>query len=141
MNQVIAAAPTQQDVFKSISDNVGGSTDPMVFYVVGLIAVGLVLLLVVVNSLKKRSSLPRPVNHQGRLMREVLKRLPLRRRELKQLKALAAEQGCTSPLTFVLCPSLLAKGLGESGRADKRVLMGVAKKMGILKKREVRSEK
>jgi hypothetical protein len=137
MVELLAAAPTQEDVFKSISQNVGEPTDPRVFYVVGGIAAGLVLLLIVVNAFKKRTARPRNVNHQGKLMRELLRRLPLRKGEVRQLKAMAAEQGLASPLTLVLCPSLLAKGLSEPGRADKRVLMGVAKKMGILRKKKL----
>jgi hypothetical protein len=132
---VLAANPTQADVFKSISDNVGSPTDPRVFYVVAAVGVGIVLLLIAVNAFKKRAALPRAVNHQGKLMKEVLKRVGLRKGEVRQLKVLAGEQGCASPLTLVLCPSLLAKGLAEKGRADKRTLMGVARKMGIIKKK------
>jgi len=65
----------------------------------------------------------------------MLKRVPLRGGEIKQLKLMAADQGCESPLTLVLCPSLMAKGMQDNGKADKRVVMGVARKMGILKKR------
>src|SRR3954454_11490646 len=111
MSIVAAAALKQEDVFKSISDSVGGSSDPPPFYIAGLIAAGVVLLLVVVNSLKKRQAAPRAVNHQGKLMKEILKRVPLKGGEVKQLKTMAAEQGCASPLTLVLCPSLIAKGL------------------------------
>jgi hypothetical protein len=112
-----------------------GSSDPRLFYVLGLAAVGFVLLLVVVNSFKNRQARPRAVNHQGKLMKELLKKVPLKGGEVKQLKHMAAEQGCVSPLTLVLCPSLLAKGMNSKGKADKRVIMGVAKKMGILKKK------
>lgn len=129
------AAVRQEDVFKSISDNVGGSTDPKFFYILALAGAGFVLLLVVINSFKNRQVRPRAVNHQGKLLKELLKKVPLKNGEVKQLKAMAAEQGCDSPLTLVLCPSLLAKGMNTKGKADKRVVMGVAKKMGILKKK------
>jgi hypothetical protein len=129
------AAVRQEDVFKSISDNVGGSTDPKLFYILALAGAGFVLLMVVINSLKNRQARPRAVNHQGKLLKELLKKVPLKNGEVKQLKAMAAEQGCDSPLTLVLCPSLLAKGMNTKGKADKRVVMGVAKKMGILKKK------
>jgi hypothetical protein len=135
MTMLAAGAPKQEDVFKSISDNVGGSGDPTVFYIVALAGAGLVTLLVVVNSFMKRKAVPRAVNHQGKLLKEMLKRVPLKGGEVKQLKTMAAEQGCASPLTLVLCPSLLAKGLNAKGKADKRVVMGVARKMGILKKK------
>lgn len=125
----------QEDVFKSISENVGSTADPKVFYAVILGAAALVLLLVVINARRKREVVPRAVNHQGKLMKEVLKRVPLKSGELKQLKVMAGEQGYESPLTLVLCPSLLAKGVNEKGRADKKVIMGIARKMGIVKKK------
>ncbi|MDB5323857.1 MAG: hypothetical protein JWN40_5488 [Phycisphaerales bacterium] len=125
----------QEDVFKSISDNVGGTTDPKVFYVVALIGTGLVLLLVVINNLKKRQASPRAVNHQGKLLKEILKSLPLKKGEIKHLKTMAVEQRCASPLTLILCPSVLARGINAKGKADKRVVMGVARKMGILNKK------
>jgi hypothetical protein len=131
----LAAAMKQEDVFKSMRDNVGGSVDPKLFYVLGLAAAAFVLLMVVINSMKNRQSRPRAVNHQGKLMKELIKKVALKGGEVKQLKTMAAEQGCTSPLTLVLCPSLLAKGMNTKGKADKRVVMGVAKKMGILKKK------
>ena|SRR5947207_9448163 len=126
----------QEDVFKSISDNVGSTADPKVFYIVAAIGVAFVVLLIVINALKKRQTLPRAVNHQGKLIKEMLKTVGLKSAEIKQLRTMAAEQGCSSPLTMVLCPSLLAKGVNvKGGKADKRVVMGVARKMGILKKK------
>jgi hypothetical protein len=125
----------QEDVFKSISDNVGNSSDPKVFYVVAAIGVAIVLLLVFVNKMMKRRATPQAMNHQGKLVGELLKKVPLRKKEVKHLRTMAAEQGCDSPLTLVLCPSLMAKALSEKGRADKRVVMGVARKMGIVKKK------
>src|SRR5438105_470648 len=125
----------QEDVFKSISENVGSSGDPRVFYIVAALGVGLVVLLIVINALKKRQASPRAVNHQGRLLKELSKAVSLKKGEVKQLKTMAAEQGCDSPLTLVLCPSLLAKGINSKGKADKRVVMGVARRMGILRKK------
>ena len=130
-----AAQLRQEDVFKSISDNVGGAGDPTPFYAVALVGAGIVLVLLVVNYFQKRQASPRAVNHRGKLIKEMLKRVPLRGGEIKQLKLMAADQGCESPLTLVLCPSLMAKGMQDSGKADKRVVMGVARKMGILKKK------
>jgi hypothetical protein len=130
-----AAQLRQEDVFKSISDNVSGTGDPTPFYAVAMVGAGIVLVLLVVNFFQKRQASPRAVNHRGKLIKEMLKRVPLKSGEVKQLKTMAAEQGCVSPLTLVLCPSLLAKGLNAKGKADKRVVMGVARKMGILKKK------
>jgi hypothetical protein len=130
-----AAQLRQEDVFKSISDNVSGSGDPTPFYAIAMAGGAVLLVLLVVNWINKRRANPRAVNHQGKLVKEILRRVPLRGGELKQLRVAATEQGCQSPLTLVLCPSLLAKGIQEKGKADKRVLMGVARKMGILKKK------
>jgi hypothetical protein len=130
-----AAQLRQEDVFKSISENVSGSGDPTPFYAMALVGVGIILMLIVVNQFMKRQARPRAVNHQGKLVKEMLRRLPLRGGEVKQLRLMAAEQGCESPLTLVLCPSLMAKGIQEKGKADKRVVLGVARKMGILKKK------
>ena len=130
-----AAQLRQEDVFKSISENVSGSGDPTPFYALALVGVAIVLVLVVVNHFMKHQARPRAVNHRGKLIKEMLRRLPLRGGEVKHLKLMAAEQGCESPLTLVLCPSLMAKGIQEKGKADKRVVLGVAKKMGILKKK------
>src|SRR3954471_17914287 len=133
----VLAQLKQEDVFKSISENVGSSnTDPRYFYVFALIGAAVVLLLVVVNSFKKREAAPRAVNHQGKLVKEIVKKVPLKSADIKHLKTTAAEQGCASPLTLILCPSILAKGINAKGKADKRVLMGVAKKMGVLRKKE-----
>lgn len=134
MKQILAQLK-QEDVFKSISDNVGSSGDPKVFFIVAGIAVAIVVVLVWVNRVMKQRATPRAVNHQGKLVGELLKKVPLRKAEVKQLKTMAAEQGCESPLTLVLCPSLIAKGLNEKGRSDRRVVMGVARKMGIIKKK------
>src|SRR5215217_6386578 len=118
----------QEDVFKSISDNVGNSADPKAFYIVGGVVVAIIVVLVVINNWMKRQASPQAVNHQGKLVKELLKKVPLKKGEVKQLKTMDAEQGCESPLTLVLCPSLIAKGLNEKGRADRRVVMGVARK-------------
>src|SRR5688500_4837884 len=105
----------QEDVFKSISENVSGSGDPTPFYAVAIAAVTVVVVLTVVNWINKRRANPRAVNRQGKLVKEILRRVPVRRAEFKQLRVAASEQGCQSPLTLVLCPSLLAKGIQEKG--------------------------
>ena len=131
------AAPTQEDVFRSIQDNVGGSTvDTSQFVPFALAAAGLVLLLVVASQRRKRVVAPRPLNHQGKLLREVLKSVPLRGREVKQLKAIAehadAGRPLASPLTLLLCPSVMAKTIqGKRFKVDRRALASVARKAGL----------
>ena len=127
----ILALPKQSDVFKSISENVSGNSDPTVFYAVMLGIAAIVFLLVVSSALRKRQSRPKGVNHQGKLIKEMAKRVALRKSEIRALKTIAAEQGCSSPLTLVLCPSLLAKGINARGKADRKWAMTVARKVGL----------
>jgi hypothetical protein len=127
----ILAQPKQSDVFKSISENVSGNSDPKIFYAVMLGIAAIVFLLVVSSALRKRQSRPKGVNHQGKLIKEMTKRVSLRKSEIRALKTIAAEQGCSSPLTLVLCPSLLAKGINARGKADRKWAMMVARKVGL----------
>ena len=127
----ILAQPKQSDVFKSISENVSGTSDPKIFYAVMLGIAIIVFVLVVNSALRNRQSKPRGVNHQGKLLKEMLKRVSLRKSEVRALRTIAAEQGCTSPLTLVLCPSLLAKGINARGKADRKSAMTVARKVGL----------
>ena len=47
------------------------------------------------------------------------------------LKLLAEEQNLSSPLTLLLCPSILAKAVKErSGKVDRKAILSVAKKLG-----------
>jgi hypothetical protein len=128
---ILSTQLKQEDVFKSISKNVSGETDPTVLYAVLLTMAAVIVVLVLVNALRKREARPKSVNHQGKLVKEMLRRLPLRKGELRALRAIAAEQGCESPLTLLLCPSLLAKGINARGKADRRSAMTVAKKVGL----------
>jgi hypothetical protein len=109
------AQPTQEDVFRSIQDNVGGKpADVRPLLMFGALGAAVVLLVVVVNQRRQRQVAAPPLNNAGRLAREVTRDLPLRAAELRQLKALAeqsraTDQPVSSPLTFLLCPSLLEK--------------------------------
>ena len=121
----------QEDVFKSISENVSGSSDPKMLYAILLGMAAIIFLAVVVNALRKRESKPRGVNHQGKLLKEMLKAMPLKKGEVRALKTIATEQGCSWPLTLVLCPSLLAKGINARGKSDRKWAMAVARKLGL----------
>src|SRR5690242_20213892 len=61
----VFAAPSQQEVFKSIQDNVGGTTDPKKFFAFMIGAAGLVVLLAVLSNRKKRQITPKVLHHQG----------------------------------------------------------------------------
>ena len=119
------------DVFKSTQDqmNAGPDSNRLLGLLLGMVAI--VLLLIVVHYRRQREVRPRATNHRGKLLREVLKQLPLRSAEVKQLKALAEQENCTSPLVLLLCPSVLTKGLQKRGaKANRKVLARMATKLG-----------
>src|SRR3954451_20266574 len=95
----VFAAPTQQEVFKSIQDNVGQTTDPKKFFAFMALAAGLIVLLAVLSNRKKRQVTPKSLNHQGKLLKEILRQVDLSAAEVRQLKVLADAQKVSSPLT------------------------------------------
>ena len=131
---------TQEDVFKSINENVsnsGGGSGRM-FLAVVLGAVALVLLLTLLNVRRKRVETPTAVNHPGKLQKELTKHISLKPAELKQLKILAegerrAGNPVESPMVFLLCPSAFAAAM-RAGRVkvDRKIMAGVARKMGLI---------
>jgi hypothetical protein len=126
----ILAAPTQQEVFKSIQDNVGSTTDPKKFFAFLIGIVALCMMLAVLSKRKQRQVTPKTLNHPGKLLREVTRRIDLRPAELKQLKVLADSKDISSPLTLLICPSVLAKAVKDRpGKVDRKVMMAVAKKL------------
>ncbi len=83
------AAPTQEDVFRSIQTSVdepssGGRLLPFL-----MAGAAVIILLAVFTQRRKREFAPKALNHQGKLLKEVLKSVPLRSAEVKQLKLLA----------------------------------------------------
>ena len=134
------AAPTQEDVFRSIADNVGQQPGESGNGLAVLLcaAGGLVLLVVVLGSRARRQAVSQPLNHPRKLMREVMKAVPLRRGEVKHLRLLAdaaaADGGepVESPLTLLLCPSVLARALkNRPAKVDRSVIANVVRKMGL----------
>lgn len=138
----LIGAMTQDDVFKSISQNVSGEGDggghEKTFLAVLLGTIGIILLLALFNVRNKRQAMPKAVNHPGRLMKEVMRQIPLKPAELKQLKVLAegerrAGVEIDSPLVFLICPSALATALrANRAKIDKKVMTGIARKMGLV---------
>ena len=134
-----ADPPTQEDVLRSIGKNVSESDDSgRVLGALAAIAGGIVLL-VVVGQRRGREAGPKTLHSHPKLMKEVLRTVPLKPAEVKQLKLLLHEycarggeaEGAKSPLTLVLCPSLLLKA--THARPDKvkpEVVAGLARKLG-----------
>ncbi len=118
-----------EDVFRSTEDSFNETPDMHRVWALMLAATVIVVLLIAFNYKRKREVRPKTLNHQGKLLKEVLKQLPIRSGEIKQLKLLAEQEECSSPLVMILCPSLLAKGI-RNRTADRKVLGRVARKVG-----------
>jgi hypothetical protein len=125
-----SAKPTQQDVFRSIEDNVKESNESggkmLLFLGAG---VALVLLLALFGRRQQQKETPKSLNNPGKLTRQLCSALSLKKPELKQLKLVADqttaadEQPLTSPLVLLLCPSVLVKAVqSKSPKLDRKVL-------------------
>jgi hypothetical protein len=125
-------------VFKSIQDSVGQRHDVNSTPVI-LLALGGALVLAVLVYMSKREQkkvvAPSALNHAGKLAREMVKEVNLKAVDMKQLKMLADsivdQVGETpDPLTLLLCPSLLAKGVNANpARMDRKVVAQMVKRM------------
>jgi hypothetical protein len=116
-----AGTPTQEEVFRSFQENMVEKTDgTRVIAVVFLAAATVVVLLLVANR-HKRQVTPKVLNHPGKLLKEVGKGVALKGSEVKRLKVLAEQCQCSSPLTLLLCPSLLERAMkGKRGEGASR---------------------
>jgi hypothetical protein len=133
----LPAQPTQEEVFKSIGDTVNEPLDTSRVVAVVAAIGGVVVLLVVVGQWRKRDPKSRSLDHPGKLLKEVMRNVPLKGAELKQIKILSqevrprgADRRVDSPLTLLLCPSLLGEAAKQSrGKADLPVVAGLVKKL------------
>jgi hypothetical protein len=108
------ANPSMEDVSKSISSNMDEKVDGR--KVIGFLAgfAGLVILMVLINNRQQRKEVPKVTNHQGRLMRELMRSAGLKRSQIRQLKSLSDDladrsQPVENLVTLLLCPSLIRK--------------------------------
>ena len=146
----LVAGPTQSDVFKSIQDSVGQEkkvdyTAPILLAVGG---VGVLAVLVVLNRRDQTvSKKPATLNSPAKLTREILREVPLKSAEMKQLKSLADSLGqklgeTPDPMTLLLCPSLLARGVSSApSRLDRKLLAQVVRKMKLTEVNQRRESK
>lgn len=124
------ANPTQEDVFRSVNQNLDNPVDMSKAVPYLLVALGLLILVVLYHFYRQRQPSPRSLNHPGKLTREISRRLALRPRELKQLKILAQEQQLEHPLTLILCPSALGKAIRKpSPRVDRSVVKQIVQRL------------
>jgi hypothetical protein len=136
----LRAGPTQEDFFKSMQrtreihaprlPSLPASFDPTPFVIA---AAGLLLLLLVLMAMRQNRTARKPaapLRSPRKLGREVAKRISLKSREWRQVKAAADQQACASPLTLLLCPSLLTKATQDpDARLDRKILGDVARKL------------
>jgi hypothetical protein len=134
-------APTQDEFFRSMQKtrevnppgvNLPRSRDamPLVMAAAGLLMLLLVLMAIRQSRLRRQPAAAAVLNSPRKLAREVARRVPLTRREWRQVRAAAGGQGCDSPITLLLCPSLLIKAAqDEPAKLDRRVLTDVARKL------------
>jgi hypothetical protein len=129
----VSAAPTQEDVFKSISDNVGEKTDSRPFIAVFAVIVGIAIVVSVISKRQERVITPKPLNNRGKLLKEVMRATSLRPAENRMLKSLAESQSLENPLVLMLCPSVLEKAMrGRQGKIERKVALQLARKAGLL---------
>jgi hypothetical protein len=108
-------AASQQDVFKSIENNVDSPIDARLFLALLLCAASAVLFLAYISRRRKMRLVAAAENHPGHLLKEISKKIDLEPADLKRLKAMQLrarnELGMEvqSPLTLMLCPSVLGK--------------------------------
>jgi len=133
------AKPSAGDVFKSIQDNVNDNGDESMKNAVPWIcaAVGVILIFAFIGQRQAARATPKALNSPSRLAKEVMRVIPLRPRELKQVKLASdemnagdPEKSLCSPLVLLLCPSVLTKASkNQLTRADRNELLAVLKKL------------
>ncbi len=129
---IARANPTQEDVFKSISENMGAKTDNSHFLAGMAIVAGVAILIGIFTRRKPPAAKKQSLNNPTRLMKEIVRATSLRPAEVKYLKTLAERESISSPLTLLLCPSVLLRAARTSNsKAEKRLLLQVTRKLGI----------
>src|SRR5688572_20822700 len=82
---------TQEDVFRSISDNVSQSADSGKALPLLLGGAGVLVLLVLLGMRRNRAAVPRSLHHNGKLLREITRSVHLKPAELRQLKTMTEQ--------------------------------------------------
>jgi hypothetical protein len=131
-----ASGPKLEDISKSYQDSLGGDLDTDKFLYILLGVISLIVLLAVLAQQRKRFTRKKSTNRPGKLLREIIRAAPLKKRELKQLKILAdnadTEEPVQNPLALMLCPSVIARTIQKKRlKVDRKALIGVARKAGL----------
>ncbi|GIW75594.1 MAG: hypothetical protein KatS3mg104_0657 [Phycisphaerae bacterium] len=104
---LLAKTATPEEVFKSIGESLDASINPnhVILILVGLICL-VVFLKYFTQTVGKKPS-QKVINNPGKLTRELVRQLGLKKSELSQLRRLADQEGLEHPLSLLLCPSVL----------------------------------
>lgn len=130
MTATPAVALTQDEVLQSINQHVSSTVD--MTKLVPYLVLGLAALLLVVwyTHHTQPKLVTKPLHHRGKLLREIARKLQLNAAQIRTLKILAQEQRLGSPLTLLLCPSLLGKAIHTPNpRVDRMVLSEVVHRL------------
>jgi hypothetical protein len=115
----VRANPSQEDVFKSIQSNVSDPMDGRKVAAFFVAAAAVVILIVVINNRQQRVVKPKIVNHQAKLLRELMKSAGLKSSQVRQLKMLSADlrergEPVDNLVTLLLCPSLIKRARDDN---------------------------
>ncbi|HEX8322517.1 MAG TPA: hypothetical protein VF595_01270 [Tepidisphaeraceae bacterium] len=114
IQSILATAPTSPDaIFKSMGDTMSADVNPAQVLAVIAAIVGLAVLISIFNRRAGRPPKPPETNSPSKLLRQLAREAGLTRRELKELRKLAALQGVDQPLTLLLCPSLMHAAIAK----------------------------
>jgi hypothetical protein len=115
------------EVFKSTRESINESQGTGRSLMLVFVILGIAIVLIFLQQWRKRKALPKPVNHHGKLLKEVMQTIALKPAEMKQLKQIAEEQSFSSPLVLLLCPSLLAKAIQNRTPEEKQAIVHIFK--------------
>lgn len=123
------AAPTADEVFKSVDDTMFTTVDPDKLLAAGIAVLAVAGIVIALSFARKRSLNPRPLNSPSKLVKEIAKEMNLKNTEVRQLRTLSERLKLISPLVLLLCPSLLTRAVRENPElADRGILTRLAQK-------------
>lgn len=118
-----------EDVFKSTQQSMDGGVSGKKLFALFLGALALIMVLAFLQYRKRHAATIRTMHSPPKLLKEALKEFSLKSSEVRQLRQLAEEQECESPLTLVLCPSVLEKALAKRSSEERAELQSVVSKL------------
>lgn len=114
----LLAATTADDIFKSMGSGGAAAGDgagiqPGSVLLVVAAVVGLIVLISTLNRRDAKPKRPETNSQPAKLLKDVAREMGLRRKDLRELKKLAAISGVDSPVTLLLCPSVMRSAMAK----------------------------